>query len=317
MLSLILGGRASAQSIAGHFIGENRSNLENVSWQNSFDGYVDGTFNAANGVKVSITSEKSTEKLVRLEAAWDGRGLSQLAYFSDFRFGKTTLAAIRQRFGNLGIMPASGSPVVSTSDGGVAISSFYEVADSAVVATFVTKISRSGLIDLKRRYGADAYAHMATVATLHSVALSDIRYFETLGGTTSVVDVGYRPIVWQPTDNMAAGRKDRYRSHGSNLHNCLLRAFIQAPGTHPILVVRAQRFETTRTRSQAEWPKVPLLPANLQSFKSIAGHDVQTPMSGTYAPEKYSSCPWGPSQPGPYLEIRAFQPVDDSPMVRL
>lgn len=124
MLSLILGGRASAQSIAGHFIGENRSNLENVSWQNSFDGYVDGTFNAANGVKVSITSEKSTEKLVRLEAAWDGRGLSQLAYFSDFRFGKTTLAAIRQRFGNLGIMPASGSPVVSTSDGGVAISSF-------------------------------------------------------------------------------------------------------------------------------------------------------------------------------------------------
>lgn len=207
MLSLIPDGRASAQSIAGHFIGENRLKLENVTWQNSFAAYVDGTLNAANGVKVSITSEKSTERLVRLEAAWDGRGLSQLAYFSDFRFGKTTLAAIRQRFGNFGIMPASGSPVVSTSDGGVAISSFYEVADSAVVATFVTKISRSGLIDLKRRYGADAYAHMATVATLHSVALSDISYFETLRGTTSVVDVGYRPIVWQPTDNMAAGRK--------------------------------------------------------------------------------------------------------------
>lgn len=100
---------AAAQVFAGHLIGEDRGKLDGVAWQNNFGDYVDGTFMAANGVEVSATSEQSTGRLVRLEAKWDGKGLRQLAYFSDFRFGQTTLADIKKRFGNLGLLPAGGS----------------------------------------------------------------------------------------------------------------------------------------------------------------------------------------------------------------
>ncbi len=189
---------AAAQVVAGHSIGEDRGKLDGVAWQNSFGGYVDGKFKAANGVEVSATSEQSTGKLVRLEAKWDGKGLRQLAYFSDFRFGQTTLADIRKRFGNLGLLPAGGSSVLSTPDGGVAISNFYEISGSKTVATFVTKIGRAELLDLKRRHGADSYAHMATVATLHSMAIADAVYFKNLRGTVSIADVGYSPIAWTP-----------------------------------------------------------------------------------------------------------------------
>ncbi len=153
---------------------------------------------AANGVEVSATSEQSTGKLVRLEAKWDGKGLRQLAYFSDFRFGQTTLADIKKRFGNLGLLPAGGSSVLSTPDGGVTISNFYEISGSKTIATFVTKIERAELLDLKRRHGAEAYAHMATVATLHSMSISDGVYFKNLRGTVSIADVGYSPIAWTP-----------------------------------------------------------------------------------------------------------------------
>ncbi|WP_234893716.1 hypothetical protein [Agrobacterium vitis] len=192
---------ATAQVVAGHSIGEDRNKLDGFAWQNSFGGYVDGEFKAANGVEVSATSEQSTGKLVRLEAKWDEKGLRQLAYFSDFRFGQTTLANIKKRFGNLGLLPAGGSSVLSTPDGGVTISNFYEISGSKTIATFVTKIGRAELLDLKRRHGADAYAHMETFATLHSMAISDAVYFKNLRGTTSIADVGYSPIAWTPMNS--------------------------------------------------------------------------------------------------------------------
>ncbi len=194
---------AVAQVVAGHSIGEDRNKLDGIAWQNSFGGYVGGKFKAANGIEVSATSEQSTGKLVRLEAKWDGKGLRQLAYFSDFRFGQTTLADIKKRFGNLGLLPAGGSSVLSTPDGGVTISNFYEISGSTTIATFVTKIGRAALLDLKRRHGADTYAHMETVATLNSMAISDAVYFKNLRGTTSIADVGYSPIAWTPMSSSA------------------------------------------------------------------------------------------------------------------
>ncbi len=194
---------AVAQVVAGHSIGEDRNKLDGIAWQNSFGGYVDGKFKAANGIEVSATSEQSTGKLVRLEAKWDGKGLRQLAYFSDFRFGQTTLADIKKRFGNLGLLPAGGSSVLSTPDGGVTISNFYEISGSTTIATFVTKIGRAALLDLKRRHGADTYTHMETVATLNSMAISDAVYFKNLRGTTSIADVGYSPIAWTPMSSSA------------------------------------------------------------------------------------------------------------------
>lgn len=63
---------------------------------------------------------------------------------------------MKERFGNLGLLPAGGSSVLSTPDGGVTISNVYEISGSKTTATFMTKIGRAQLLDLKRRHGADA-----------------------------------------------------------------------------------------------------------------------------------------------------------------
>lgn len=208
----VLGGFAdsSAQTIAGHSIGEDSSKLNefgNAAWQYDYGKYTNATFNLGPAISISSTVEKSTGKVARLEANWTGRGQPQPAYFADFNFGQTTLADIRQRFGSLGALPGSGSPVLSTSDGGVAISGFYEVANSEVVASFVTKISHDTLVDLQRRYGVEIYAHVAKVASLQSIVISDAAYFRSLRGTTSAFDIGYRPIAWEPAAALTTDAK--------------------------------------------------------------------------------------------------------------
>ncbi|MBP2562256.1 hypothetical protein J2T08_001676 [Neorhizobium galegae] len=191
----------SAQTIAGYAIGENHlklNELGNAEWQYDYGEYTSATFNVGPAISISSAVEKSTGKVVRLEASWSGRGKPQPAYFSDFKFGLTDLATIRQRLGSSGALPGSGAPVLSSSDGGVEISSFYEVANSQIIASFITKVSRDALVDLQRRYGAETYAHVAKVATLQSVVISDAAYFKSLRGTTSIFDVGYRSIAWEP-----------------------------------------------------------------------------------------------------------------------
>jgi hypothetical protein len=199
-----------AQTLAGHSVGEQRSSLEKLvkgTWKDAYGNYQDGSFQTSNGVRLTGTTDKSTGKVVRLEAKADKRASKQPAYFSDFKFGETTLATIRQRFGNAGSLPGNGSPVLSTSDGGVEISSFYEVADSDVVVTFVAKISQKALIDLQERYVSTAYDHMAKVAFLDSVALSKAAYFQETRGTPSVFDIGYQPIAWQPATTQTVDQK--------------------------------------------------------------------------------------------------------------
>lgn len=201
---------SSAQTIAGYAIGENRSRLEEhgrIAWEYSYGEYTNGTFSLQNGIKLSSTSETSTGKLVRLEAGWTDKGRPQLAYFSDFRFGQTTLADIRGRLGSSGALPGRGSPVLTATDGGVTISSFYEVAGSEVIAVFTTKVSRAALIDLQRRYGSDAYAHVAPAARLDSFVIWDAAYFRSVRGAAYTFDTGYRPIVWQPTVSLPAETK--------------------------------------------------------------------------------------------------------------
>ncbi|MGA1834283.1 hypothetical protein [Rhizobium wenxiniae] len=200
----------SAQTIAGYAIGENRSRLEEhgrIAWEYGYGEYTNGTFSLQNGTKLSSTSETSTGKLVRLEAGWTDKGRPQLAYFSDFRFGQTTLADVRGRLGSSGALPGRGSPVLTATDGGVTISSFYEVAGSEVIAVFTTKVSRASLIDLQRRYGSDVYAHVASAAMLDSVVIWDAAYFRSVRGAPYTFDTGYRPIVWQPTVSQPAEAK--------------------------------------------------------------------------------------------------------------
>ncbi|MDO5897281.1 hypothetical protein [Agrobacterium sp. Azo12] len=203
-------GYSFAQTLADHSIGEQRSSLEKFvkgSWKDTYGNYQDGSFQTSNGVRLTGTTDKSTGKVVRLEAKADKQTSKQPAYFSDFKFGETTLATIRQRFGNAGSLPGNGLPVLTTSDGGLEISSFYEVADSDVVVMFVTKISQKALLELKKRYGASAYDHMAKVAFLDSVALSKAAYFQETRGTPSVFDIGYQPIAWQPATIQTADQK--------------------------------------------------------------------------------------------------------------
>ena len=248
---LVFAGSASAQSIAGHTIGENRSKLEEIgpaSWEYGFGQYGNATFKIGNGVSLSGTTEKSTGKVVRLEATWSGQGQPQLAYFSDFRFGQTSLAAIRRHFGSSGALPGSGSTALSTSDGGVAISSFYEVENSTVVATFITKINRDGLLSLQRKYGTDTYAYVAQAAMLDSVVLSDAAYFKDFRGTPRVFDAGYRPIAWEPTISLSTEPRREIALGRIKLSQLPVARIYSGPNNGPDFTGQSASFRIYRTR---------------------------------------------------------------------
>ncbi len=244
-------GHVFAQSIAGHIIGENRSRLDELgtaAWEYSSGQYENATFKIGAGVSLSGTTEKLTGRVVRLEATWSGQGQPQLAYFSDFRFGQTSLASIRQRFGSAGALPGSGSPVLTTSDSGIAISSFYEVAGSSVIATFVTKVSRDALVDLQRRYGSEIYAHAAQAAILDSVVLSDVAYFRTLRGTATVFDIGYRPVTWERTISLAAEPKRELSLGRIKLSQLPVPRIYSGPNNPPDLAGQSASFRNYRAR---------------------------------------------------------------------
>ncbi|WFU50733.1 hypothetical protein [Sinorhizobium terangae] len=155
------------------------------------------TFGIASSVELSGTFQNSTGDIVYLEAKRSAQTDASPAYFADFRFGQTKLADIRSRFGSAGMLFKGSPPAYATPDGGVAITSNYEVADTNVIASFVSKVSPIALVTLKNRHGTDVYTHVAKFASLDTVIISDADYFKSLRGSAFVFDEGYHPIAWQ------------------------------------------------------------------------------------------------------------------------
>ena len=88
MVVLHTPSEAAAQFVAGHSIGEDRSEVGRRCLAEQFRRICRRKLKAANGAEVPATSEQSIGKLVRLEVKWAEKVLRQLAYFSDFSSAK-------------------------------------------------------------------------------------------------------------------------------------------------------------------------------------------------------------------------------------
>ncbi len=190
---------AHAQSLAGHSVGENQTLLEAQDTRRLTEDL--GEYTAVKtspsvGVELSGRYRKSTGKVVYLELVSDGLRPAS-ADFAGFRFGKTTLEDIRSELKSAGILFKRSPPVYPTPDGGVMIASTYEVANTNLIASFISKISVTSLAKLKLKYGAEAYAHAALLAKLEKIIVADADYFKILHGSEVILDVGYRPFIWQ------------------------------------------------------------------------------------------------------------------------
>ncbi len=190
---------AHAQSLAGHSVGENQSLLEAQNTRRLTEDlgeYTTAKSSPSVGVELSGRYRKSTGTVVYLELVGDGSRPAS-ADFGGFRFGKTTLENIRSELKSAGILFNKSPPVYPTPDGGVMIASTYEVANTSLIASFITKISVGSLAKLKLKYGTEAYAQAALLAKLEKVIVAEADYFKTLHGSEIVFDVGYRPFTWQ------------------------------------------------------------------------------------------------------------------------
>lgn len=202
---------AHAQSLAGHSVGENQSVLEAQKTRRLTEDLGEHTAlktSPSVGVELSGRYRKSTGKVVYLELVGDGLRPA-LAGFGGFRFGKTTLEDIRSELKSAGILFRKSPPVYPTQDGGVMIASTYEIANTPLIVSFISKISVTSLAKLKLKYGAEAYAHAASLAKLDTVIVADADYFKTLQGSEIVLDVGYQPIIWQNSAYDAAASPSR------------------------------------------------------------------------------------------------------------
>jgi hypothetical protein len=137
----------------------------------------------ADGNQLSVTGS-AQGAIVYIEANWGNQPAGAVSDFPDFTYGKTTLAAIRQKFGSNGFAFERHGGAVKVADGVVLINS-YEVGTA--VATFVTKIT-------------GPQARIANIppdqAVLVAMSLADPKYADGAWGRRSY-DANYRPIAWR------------------------------------------------------------------------------------------------------------------------
>ncbi|RVH96135.1 hypothetical protein CN153_20610 [Sinorhizobium meliloti] len=192
--------QAHAQTIAGHTIGEDRSVLgsgHRVSMNTPLDGYTTVVFSTPSGVKMAAIYQDASQKVVEIEVTPPATVPGASGQFGNFKFGQTSLADIRYRFGSKGLLFGNVPPATATSDGGVAIVSSYEITGTNLVISFTSKVSRASLADLKQRFGDNMYSQVETVATLESTVIADANYLKLIRGDNLVYDVGYAPVLWE------------------------------------------------------------------------------------------------------------------------
>ncbi|MBD9597660.1 hypothetical protein IB270_33075 [Ensifer sp. ENS05] len=200
--------QASAQSIAGHAIGEDRSALgsgQRVSLNTPVDGYTTVELSTQAGVRLAATYRDASQKVVQIEVSRPRTVPGASGQFGNFKFGQTSLSDVRYRFGSKGLLFGNSPLAAATKDGGVAIVSSYEISGTNVVVSFTSKVSPASLADLKQRLGEDMYSHAETVATLESTIIADVDFLKLTRGSDLVYDVGYTPVVWENAAAAANG----------------------------------------------------------------------------------------------------------------
>jgi len=182
----------SAQSLSGLHIGEPSANLSRLGSATASDTYKAMAVRRwvlPNGNDLSATTA-ADNTIVYLESDWNGKSDDPGCDLVGLRFGVTTLADIRKRFGSNGFGYRARGDALETQDGVVMINS-YEVGKSVI--TFYTKINAQ---EYSRIKATIANSSPADYARLDAISIADDNYAKSEWGDP-VYDPAYKKIEWK------------------------------------------------------------------------------------------------------------------------
>jgi hypothetical protein len=181
----------SAQSLHGLKVGEPSTTLGPLgapSDSDTYKGMAVQRWDLPNGNSLSVTMGKNG--VVFIESDWNGSDDDPWCDLPGLRFGQTTLAELRRRFGSNGFGFKSRGYSAETPDGVVMMNS-YEVG--AVVVTFYTKIKRDEFSRLK---ASGKNPSLADHAKLDAISIAEDIYATSEWGER-VYDPAYKKIEWK------------------------------------------------------------------------------------------------------------------------
>jgi hypothetical protein len=185
-------GSAGAQSLAGLQIGDAAKRLEKfgAAVAAAPDGeFLNQKWTLTNGNDLAV-STTTDGHLVYLEFDWGGKDDDPGCDLPGLKFGATTLADLRKRFGSDGFGFQNRSSALEVRDGLVMMNS-YEVGTNVV--TFITKVSQ---LDYATAKAAGDKRDLAGEAKLDAIMISDKDYALTQWGNR-VYDLDYKKIEWK------------------------------------------------------------------------------------------------------------------------
>ena len=184
-------GLARAQSLSSLHIGDPAEKLSVLGKAASSESYKDMTVKRwilPNGCDLTVTTDKNG-RIVSLESDWNRTGDSPQCDLPWLRFGVTTLAEIRKRFGSNGFAFKGQAGQLLAEDGAVLLNS-YEVADSVI--TFYNKVSNAEVATLDPEGSSTVADH----ARLDAISIASQSYAKSEWGDR-VYDPQYKKIKWK------------------------------------------------------------------------------------------------------------------------
>jgi hypothetical protein len=182
-----------AQSLSGIRIGDEIASADQIGFapveRNQSGPFAITKWRLPDKNELSITSATNNGKIVYIECDW---GRLQSGTYTDFPglyYGRTSLADIRQRFGNNGFAYGNRTGMRSPDNSFVMFNSYEVENANEVVVTFITKIAPS---DIK-----SAKPNPAMFAKLDSIILGDAQYLRNIWGSQLVFDPAYHKIAWR------------------------------------------------------------------------------------------------------------------------
>jgi hypothetical protein len=190
-----MAGAAHAQSLDGFSVGTALKGAllaheapADTGKIGTFDGY---RWNKASGNTTSVTADPESDKIVFVEVDWAGGAAPAESGVPGLAFGKSSLAAIRKKFGSSGFsfkahsMKLIGTDIISVNG--------YELASQAKTALMVvTALPVKDVPEVDGKPSVDTGK-----GTLQAVILADIDYLASIWGQERVADPKSHPVAWK------------------------------------------------------------------------------------------------------------------------
>jgi hypothetical protein len=190
----IAGGGLHAQALWDYRVGDTPSRLSKLGPVSSLDKYKGNdlfrwVLPDQNSLRATVDPEG---EIVYLESAWGGKSDETGCDLAGLKFGTTTLADLRQRFGSNGFAFKK-RPHVTTTDDGVELLNSWDVGN--VVVTFYTRISTADYAKAQAA-GADGGEVAARNAKLFAISLANAAFAKGEWGDR-MNDPAYKKIEWK------------------------------------------------------------------------------------------------------------------------